>query len=301
MKNTLANYQGATVALFFGGVIGGLAPIAAKVALQELGPFTTLFLRLSIMMVILLPFVMRSFRHYISHWKRLLVLGMFWAGNVTLFIVGVKYTTAAVSQMVYAGVPIYVVLENYLIWKERVHGIQIVGILLGLIGAFFLIVTPGLGAGLGTLYGNGLIAIAALSWSLYTVVSKRISIHVSPLGITSTSALVAWVVSLIFMFVFERQNLILNVLSLSFPAVMAIVFMGVVVGVGMIFLYQWGLKYGSALMATMTAYVSIIVAGVAGFFVFSERLTGQFFLGGAFIIIGVFLVGSLPLLRRGIS
>ena len=108
MKNSPDNYTLAVFALIVANMIGGGAPLASKILLRELPPMTILFLRLTIMLVILMPLSLTRFRHLWTHRKQLVLLGLFWVGNLSLFIIGIKFTTAIASSIIYLGVPILV-------------------------------------------------------------------------------------------------------------------------------------------------------------------------------------------------
>ena len=111
MKNLQNKLSTPTLALFIAGILGGLAPIAVKIVLKELPPLTISFLRLTLSLVVLVPLGISSFRHILVHWKRLILIGIFYSGNVFLFTLGIKHTTSAVSQLLYGGVPLFMLLE----------------------------------------------------------------------------------------------------------------------------------------------------------------------------------------------
>ena len=285
----------ATLALVGAGLLGGLAPIAAKIALRELPPFTVLFIRLLIMVAVLTPLVWKSLLHLRIHLKHLIFLSLFWIGNVALFIVGIKYTTAVSSQLLYASVPILVLLENSLIVKERITKTQGIGILLGICGAALFIIGPATGAGFGTWYGNAIIFMAGLSYSFYVIFSRRFTHHVTSVGLTSVAAAAGLVVTFLLMGFFEHFQGLPQLASVSATGWQALVFLGLIVGVIMWFLYNWGIKYGSAIAASSTVYVSTLTSGLAGAMFFGETITLRFIFGGILLLTGVFLTSTWPL------
>ena len=296
MKNSPDNSGLATIALIGAGILGGLAAIASKIALRELPPLTILFFRITVMLLVLVPFKWRSFRRFFKQWKAMVIVGLLWTGNVALFIIGIQYTTAIASQVLYTTVPILVLLESRFLTNEKLTKAQIIGIPLGFLGAILIILRSTGDAGFGTAYGNTIIFIATACWSLYLTVSKRVSGNLSPLGLTIGSSFVAWIVVGILMIVREGYTGILRIPALSFTGWTALLFIALGIGVAMIFLYQWGLKYGSAIAAGSMNYLSTAVTAVAGVFLLSEYITTPFLIGATLIIAGVFLVSTLPLL-----
>lgn len=276
------------------GILGGLAPIAAKIALVELPPLTTTFIRLTIMFGSLAILTHRMVPHLLQHWKRLLIVGLFWSGNVLFFIFGIKYTTAAISQLLYGGVPLLMLLEQTVVTSQRLRTKQLVGILLGIIGTI-VVVHPGKGGmGLGTWHGNILIFSATISYSLYLLMTKLASVHVSTLGITTAAAFVCWIASGILMFIFEPSQIAL-IGALSLFAWMALLFLGLIAGTLMWFLYNFGLKHGSPVVVSSMLYISTVTAGISGYVTFGEKITSSFIFGGALLLTGVYLVSRTHL------
>lgn len=290
MKNLQSKSTQATLALLGAGILGGLAPISVKIVLRELPPITISFLRLTLALIVLFPLAVRSFPHIFVHWKRLVLVGLFYAGNVFLFTLGIKYTTSAVSQLLYGGVPLLMLLEQSIGGEKRLHARQLTGIFLGIVGTVILIVHPGSGGvDFGTRYGNTLIFLATLSWSFYLLITKRVSSYVPTLGLTFGMTAVAWCIGLLLMNWLEGAA-ITGLFSLSLAGWLSLLFVGIVVGVGMWFLYNWGIKHGSTVVASSMLYVSTVTAGIGGYIAFGETITATFLLGGAILVSGVYLI-----------
>lgn len=300
MKSSHDKQYLATLALIGSGIMGGLAALSSKIVLRELPPLTVLFVRITIMLLVLWPLALRYTRHSLTHWRQIALLAVFWLGNVVLFIVGVKYTTATASQVLYASVPIFVFLESFFVGGEKVRSFQVLGIILGFVGALVTVFDPaasGNGA-FGSLYGNVLIFIASMSWSLYLVFSKRLSSHISPLGLTVGSASVGWILTGILMLMFEGTSGLVRLPVLSAVAFWALLFVGLGVGAAMIILVQWGVKYGSPLVAGSMVYLSTFIAAATGIAFLGEIITTRFLFGSALLLLGLFLTSTLPLLLK---
>jgi len=288
----------ATTALIIAGILGGLVPIAVKIILKEIPNFTYLFLRLTIMITILIPLSWKHISEIRRYWKYIAVLGVLWISNFILFIFGVRTTTALVSQLLTAGVPIYVLLENTFMNKEKLSKWQIIGIIIGLLGAFFIITKGSTVQSYGSIHGNTLIFLSAICSSLYLIGTKKCIKGQSPLAITASTAFVGWLVTAVLMFVFEGLRGFSVLPSVSTGVWMAVLFMGIVTGVIMWFLINIGLKYGSVIVASSMTYINILTAGVAGVFMLGEAITSHSIIGGAFLIVGIFLSTITPLLRK---
>lgn len=299
MKHTPDNQFVATLALIIAGVIGGLAALGSKVALRELPPLTVLFLRITIMVAVLVPLSRGRLTHLKEHAKSIGILGLFWVGNLILYIVGIKYTTAIASGIIYNAVPFLVLLEDFLINRARVKVAQTVGIIIGLLGsAVILMGSIGGDGGFGTLGGNVLLVLAITCYSFYLVFSKRVSLHVAPLVLTAGTAIVGWVVAGLAMLLLEGTTGLRYLWGVSANGWIAILYLGLLLGVLMYLLIQWGIKHGSPLVAASMGYIGTLVAGVSGILFLGEKVSPQLLAGGVFIVVGVYLVSIMPLLQR---
>ncbi|MEK7141421.1 MAG: DMT family transporter [Patescibacteria group bacterium] len=289
----------ATLALVAAGVLGGLVPIAVKIVLREISPLTYLFLRLSIMILILIPLAWNSMPTIRQYWKHIIILGVFWISNFLLFIFGVKSTTALASQLLTSGVPIYVLLENSFVNKEKLSIWQIFGIIIGLVGSFFLISKGNsIQSGYGTINGNLLIFLSAICSSLYLIGTKKFIHGHSPVALTASTAVVGWVITGILMLSFEGLNGFTILPTVTTEAWLALLFMGIITGVVMWFLINFGLKFGSAIVAGGMTYINILTAGIFGVIILGESITNRSVVGGTLLLLGIFLSIFTPLFTR---
>lgn len=286
------------MALLIAGIIGGIMPILSKLLFRELSPLSVLFFSITIMLGVLVPLNRTLFGELKKHWRRLMIFGLFWTGNVTLFILGVKHTTAVVSQVLYAGVPLLVLVEQYFVRGERIVPRQIVGIFLGFAGVFVFAIGSLRGnADLGSFVGNVVIFLGTLSWASYLVLSKRLSTKIRPMTLTTASAIIAWVVSLVVLLLVEGVGGLTAIRTLSFAGWILLLCMGFVVRVGMIFFYNWGIKHGSSIAAGSMVYVSTITSAIAAPIILGEQLTLRLAMAAALLFAGVFLTMMHPLFK----
>lgn len=295
MKFETKNSLLALAALFSTAVMGGFGGLSAKVALRELPPMTILFFRINVMILVMLPFVKNSFAHLWQHWRKLLLLGILWTGNVGLFIIGIKYTTVVVSALLYAFVPVVILMLQAMFSGIRIKNYQTWGVMLGLIGAVIML-SGSWNGDTGGLVGNLLISIAVVSWSAYLIFSKRLNLHVSPAGLTFGSAVGAWILVGLMMIFTEGVSGLSLLPSLSGGGWVAVWYIALAVGVGMIFLNQWGLKHATALSSGVMQYVGMVVGSLSGILFLGEKLTMELVIGGSVMLVGVFLVSTLPVI-----
>lgn len=100
------------------------------------------------------------------------------------------------------------------------------------------------------------------------------------------------------MLFFEGMIGIGRIPSVSMSGWIAVLYLALVLGVLMYLLIQWGVKYGSPLVAASMGYIGTLVAGVSGVLYLGETISPQLLTGGVCILIGVYLVSIMPLLQK---
>lgn len=288
----------ATVALIVSAVLGGFSAYASKIALKELSPTAILFLRMTLMVASLLPIVGTRLLHLRHHWKRVILLGLFFSGNVLGFIIGIKYTTAIAASVIYTVVPLMVLFLQWAFLSIRATRHQTVGIFLGLSGALLVIFTGKGDLRFGSIEGNLILFGAITSYASYLVVSKSLTKHISAVVLTGGSALVGWVLSFLLFLVVDGAGSWQTIVEATPPTWASIAYLGVIMGGFMYWLIQWGVKYSSPLVASMMGYVGLIVASTVGVVLLNEQFTLQTAIGCVIVIVGVFIASVLPLYRK---
>ena len=129
------------IALFFWVIISSVTPSIVKLALKDVPPFTLIFFRYLVALIVILPIY---WRQRPKHFKRsdlreLLIVGSLGtAFNSGIFAFGLLYTSTIMAQVLYATTPILVGILGFLFLKEKINKYQIVGTLIGFAGILFL-------------------------------------------------------------------------------------------------------------------------------------------------------------------
>lgn len=288
----------AAIAIFLAGTLGGMAPIAAKIAFLELSPISVLFFRVTIMAATLLLFISFPWKILKTQWEKALLLGFLWTGNVTFFIIGVKYTTSAMSQVIYSLVPLFVALGDRIISGRDIRIYQYLGIGFGFAGASFLLLPPKFSPDFGMIFGNGIIICATACWAGYLLVSKKMRKDFSAFQLTLFSAAAAWFITGSIMFVTEGSKPILMALSVSRSTLIALLFLGIAVGAGMFSLINWAVKYSTPVASASMTYISTFVAAFAGAVILDEQISHRFIIGGGLLFIGLLVTSIIPLFLK---
>jgi len=102
--------------------------------------------------------------------------------NMLTFFKGLSLTSPINASVIMLTTPILVLILSTIILKEKITLLKIIGIFIGLIGAFFLIVYGhNINMEKGALLGNFLVFVNASVYSLYLIVVKRLTDKYHPL------------------------------------------------------------------------------------------------------------------------
>ncbi|MGX5175454.1 DMT family transporter [Aliikangiella sp. IMCC44653] len=168
--------------------------IAMKIAVSELGPFPTVFLRM-LLAVAVLMFFMPKVRHEKDNFQPgdgWLLLGLVLCEPCLYFVfegLALTYTSASEAGMITALHPFMVTIAGFYFLNEVINRRMVIGGLLAVIGAILLSVTgDSTQQGSNHLLGNGLEFIAIGFATGYSILARKLSERYSPLFLTSMQA-----------------------------------------------------------------------------------------------------------------
>lgn len=287
------------LALLLATLFFSTVPVGSKAGLKLVGPFAFLFIRFSAAFISFLPIFLKVKPWKHKNGKKLIFVALLNTINVIFFIVGVQFTSATASQIIYASLPLLILVFSSIIWKDKFPLRKVIGVIVGLAGILYIVYLSFVEKGLtisGSIFGNGLIIIAMLSWMFYILLSKKLLHNINSLVITGATITVTLIVSGT---LFLIQSL-LSPETLHIPAMafLSAGFVGVVGTTGAYVLYQYGLKSTSALTASLTSYLQPIFSLIIAMFVLGEKLTLHFAYGSALVFAGIFIATTLELRHR---
>ena len=170
-------------------IIAGGTHIIAKAVVGEIDAVTLTFLRTVIAAVGLWAIMrIRSGPHNIERkdWGQMAFLGFVGVAlNQFLYLYGMKFSTAANGALLYAATPVFVLVLSRFTHREKMKPLKIFGILLAFVGISIVIFERGIDFSSGYAYGNLLILVAVIAWTLFTVFGKDMIIKYGALRTTS--------------------------------------------------------------------------------------------------------------------
>ncbi len=168
-------------------VIWGASFVATKVLVTKIPPASAAFLRFLIAYIIL--FIIAKVRKdniKIAFKDRLIMILMGLSG-VTLYFLfenyGMQFTSAANASLIIATVPIFTVILNKFILKDKISELAIVGIIISLIGIYILIFGFRIVFDIN-LRGDAVMFLSVFSWVGYTYLAKKVKSHYNIITVT---------------------------------------------------------------------------------------------------------------------
>lgn len=291
MKNRFSDKQLALFAIIGAIIMGGGVTSFTKIALHSIPVFTYTFFRFSIATLTIFPFFLKNPPKTDKHFYKVLAFSLFLTGNVILAPIGIALTTAIIAQTIYILVPIIVAIISYFLATEVFTVKKITGLFIGLFGAVIIIVLPVLerfSPFSGNIHGNLIVFFTTILVALYTVFSKKFQKLYTPQQLTSFFIFITFAISL----PFAVSDIVYhphwwNHVALS--SIGAVFYIGIFGTTGFYLLYQYAIKHGSPLIASMLLYLQPAATFVWATFLLGEQITAGFLIGTALAFIGVYL------------
>jgi drug/metabolite transporter (DMT)-like permease len=215
--------------------------IAIKIALEGLSPFLLIFLRLFLGSLFFLAFWRRVGTVSLTAKDRWLLLVMSLFEPCLYFLFETKalmYTTASQAGVIFAFLPILIILFSYLMYRDRPNGAQVLGGGLAAAGVSMLCLS-GLASedASAPALGNFLELLAMASAAVYTVLLKRLSGSYSAYFLAAAQS----VTGAIFFLPFAAYELSQGV-AISATSAVAVLYLGIVVTAGAYTLFNIGIS-----------------------------------------------------------
>jgi drug/metabolite transporter (DMT)-like permease len=280
--------------------IWGASYLFIKVAVREIEPTTMMDLRLILAAAVLVPFLFIRLgaggavaELRTTGWGAF-VLGISnMAFPFVLIAWGETHIDSGVAAIANATVPLFVALLAIRFNpSERVRGLRLVGVFLGLAGVGVLTGLHPEGGWWGVA-GTLAVVVASLSYASANLYTQHRFPRTSPLVITTASCLAAALVLLPFALVQLPDHMP------SWKALASVAALGIAgTALALLFFYAMLNRYGAS-RASLVTYLLPPFALVYGVIFLDERLTLNALLGLALILAGVGLgSGFLQLARR---
>jgi len=255
-------------------------------------PYAVNILRVGVSLILFwLLWTMSDLKPHIQrkHWPRFFLCGLTGiAINQMFFIKGLTYTSAIHASLLILLTPILITVFAFTVLKEKVTIIKALGLALGIGGAVLLILSKEQSSTASNyLFGDLLIIINAISYTIYFILVKPLMAVYQPLHV------IRWVFTFGFVMILPfgwNEFISIPWEKLEWSHYLSILYV-VVPGTFLAYFFNiYGIQHLGAGTTGSYIYTQPVFATVIAVIFFHEHLTPAKLLAGIMIFLGVFLV-----------
>ncbi len=287
----MSRVRSAALATVGAGLLWGSSFSVIKLGLRSIDPYWFVFLRFAIASALAVSYISaigraRDLPALLRH-PLVLWLGVANAVGFIFQFKGQTLTTAGHAALIINSCTIYVAIVSHFVFRERFGSLKLLGVILGMLGVY--LVTAGGAGGFasgGGLTGDLLVFVAALTWTAFIILDKKIVdlLSVDVRSLTAAMVVVTAVAALPAALVFARA-------SFPRPSVdwWTVPYTSIFCTILPFFLWTWGLRHISATTSSVIMLSEVVFALILAALILGERLTGWGMAGGALIIVAILL------------
>lgn len=277
-----------SVLLSVAAAIWGGTFVAVKAVVGVIHPLQLVWLRYLVALVCLVIFSLLKREHWHLHVKDLKWFALIGLTGYTISIVmqetGTWFSSAQTGAVVTASTPTFMVLFAWLLFKERLNRVKVGALLMATVGVL-LIVGIHL-TGRHVLIGVGLLILAALTWSLMSVLIKKVPDY-SALQITIIATVIAMVC--LTPFVLQDPAALTSVNFLNPRVAICLLYVGAISTALAFVMWNKGLTLVSTSSSGLFYLLQPVVGTLLGWLLLGEDLTIGFGIGALLILSSVFV------------
>jgi drug/metabolite transporter (DMT)-like permease len=276
-------------------VAWGSTYVITKSALEEIPPLLLAFLRFTIASAILLVLAQarggpRRLPTPVP-WASLALMGL---TGITIFYLGFNlgliYTSAADGALIQGAIPAATVGLSAALLGERLTRARAFGVALSVVGVgLILLAAGGPSTGSNRLLGDLLMLTTVAAWAVYTVLGRRLR-EAELLAVTAYSTAFGTLLLLPGAAYDLAVGPARSISAVSWGSWLAVLYLGIVCSALCYLFWNWSLQHLDASQAGNFINVIPVVGVASSAVVLGESIAAGQLLGGALVLVGVWLV-----------
>lgn len=269
--------------------------VASKYALGYVGPFTLVLARYALAALIFVPLVLlrRPDPAARGHLRLIAITSFIGLGlSSWAQFFGTALSTAHAGALITSSAPAFMVIFAALVLGERVTSQQVIALIVAGVGVVTVVGPGDIGAGSSAVFGDILLVTAGITWALYSVLIRKLTLRIANVTVTGYVTVIGAVVAI--------PLGIPDLVRTGVPTVavgLSILYIGFISTALAYYLWNKGLELMEAGSASIFFFAQPLTGTFFSWLLLGEKLNAGFFIGGALILIGV-AIASLRLPRR---
>jgi len=208
---------------------------------------------------------------------------------------GMSYSTPIKASFLVCTYPLFVVLMAPMVVHEKLNLDKVIGVCLGLVGAYLII-----GGGQlidifdpHTIRGDLILLLASISYAFYPLLTKRLFLTVSLTAEYVTTNIFAFAVPP-FLILSAISSSPLTIVQASSISVVSVVWLGVMGSAVAFLAFNKGLKVLKASTSVIGLLIIPVVSTILSYIIVGEEITTYKMLGGILVIVGILVMQLSP-------
>ena len=288
-NNNLAYFLLILTTIFWSGnfIVGKAASI------YEIPPFSLNFYRWFFAGLILMPFTIKELinkKNYIfSNLGFFIILGI---TSITIFnsivYYSLYYTQVISGVLMISTIPVWIMFISSILGIEKTNKFQILGVILSLLGVFFIITKSDIEVIKNLAFNRGdlIMASGMFAWALYSALLKKKIYKISQITLLEV-VIVTGLVFLIPIYILEMS--FGNQIVLGKPFILTLSYVVIFPGLASFFFWIKGISIIGANRAGVFLHLMPVFGSVMAIILFNEKFMFYHLLGAIFIIAGITL------------
>ncbi|WP_124727429.1 DMT family transporter [Staphylospora marina] len=261
--------------------------VVSKAVMDHVPPFVLVEMRYLIALLVLglWAWVKQEYRIDKKDAQSLALVGLVgYTGSIGLQFVGTHLSGAAMGSLITSASPALISLFAWKLLREEMNRTKWMAVVVATLGVLVVVGVPSEGSG-SSVAGNAALFGAALTWALYTVLSRKLTLRYSSLTVTFWATLFG-IVFTVPLCLWEMS--VKPVTIPQDPWVWAgIFYIGVISTAAAFYLWNLGFEYIDASTGSLYFFVQPVVGGLLGAWLLEETLGIPFFAGALLIAVGI--------------
>ena len=277
--------------------IWGSTWLFIKIGLKDLPPLTfagARFVIASLILVLLVTARRARWPRTRSEWSLIAISGLLqFTLNYGFVFWGEQYISSGLAAVLQSTFPLFgLVFAHFYLPNERITGLKVVGVLLGILGVIVIFSDQLSIAGSMALLGSMALVLSAVFGSYSNVLVKAYGVKIDPMVLAAGQMACGFVPLLMVGISIEGSPLKFHWTTTAVICLLYLVIVGSVIAFA---LYYWLVRNMDVTNTMLIALVTPVVAVILGMIVLEEKLNWRLVAGGACIISGLALI----VLRKG--
>lgn len=276
--------------LSLAAAIWGGQYVVSKVVLTFIPPWILLEIRFLISLVVLgiWVWVIGKWKVYAQDLKWLALIGLVgYTGSIGFQFIGTHLSGAAMGSLITSSSPALISLFAWMILKEKMNLKKMAAVFVATIGVLIVVDLTQISNVSTSFIGNMILVGAAVTWAIYTVLSRVQTMKYDSLTVTFWANLfgvlfttpIAW-------WEWNRTSFELPTDLLIW---LGIIYIGIISTALAFYFWNKGFEYIDAATGSLFFFVQPVVGSLFGAWLLGEKLSIHFYIGALFIGLGIFL------------